>query len=80
MCVTKESMDSATICEKLKWYCDNSLAQSNVLDMSGTVCKDNNWGTRACCYAEDNGAGCNREALLMVSFHKKVVRQVEDND
>ena len=68
MCVPQDSMNSATICEKLKWYCDNSWAQSNVLDMSGTVCSDNNWQTRACCYKGDDGAGCDREALLFVSL------------
>jgi hypothetical protein len=64
MCVAKESMNSATICTKLKWYCHNSWAQKNVLDMSGTICSDDYWRTEDCCYANDNGAGCNRQNLI----------------
>ena len=68
MCVAKESMNNRIICVKLKWYCDDPIAQSSLLDMSETVCSADNWGTRDCCYAGDNAAGCDRTALLAVSI------------
>jgi hypothetical protein len=67
MCVAKKSMDSEIICSKLKLYCD-PLVQANILDMSQTICSDDYWKSKQCCYAGDNGVGCDRDLLLAASY------------
>ena len=69
MCAGKASMDSVTMCWKLKWYCHDPWAQANVLDMRESACHGDDWGSIGCCYSGDNGAGCDRADLLAVSFY-----------
>lgn len=61
-CVVKESMNNQQICGKLRWYCDDSNAQS-MLDMTSHVCSQETWTTRACCNNNPN-SNCDREILL----------------
>ena len=63
MCVAKDSIDNVSYCGKLKWYCHDPFAQ-DILNMSNHVCHGNQWETVGCCYGVDNGASCDRDALL----------------
>ena len=55
-------MNNQQICGKLRWYCDDSNAQS-MLDMTSHVCSQETWTTRACCNNNPN-SNCDREILL----------------
>ena len=48
-------------CWSLKWYCHDPGAQARVpMGGPGEPCAE--WATIGCCYAGDNGAGCDQAA------------------
>ena len=62
-CGTNRDSSNTDICWTLKWHCHDPVANGYV-DMSSTSCSTEQWDTIDCCYAENNGAGCDRSILI----------------
>ena len=59
----KESSLSSQLCWTMKWYCHDPVAHQ-IFDLRDTSCHGDNWSTIGCCYAGDNGAGCNHDQVV----------------
>ena len=60
-CLANMAQTAVEHCWSLKWYCHDPGAQNRVpMDGPGEPCAE--WATIGCCYAGDNGAGCDQAA------------------
>ena len=60
-CEANMAQSAVEHCWSLKWYCHDPGAQARVpMDGPGEPCAE--WATIGCCYAGDNGAGCDQAA------------------
>ena len=62
-CIANEAKTTAQLCGSMKYFCHDPNAQNEVNLGQQEVCNDG-WGTIGCCYADDGGASCDRDAVI----------------